>query len=630
MVKDNAPSENNTRKPRSFPFIFIAAFVLVLLALLILPHDAMAKAPSLKQWVYTNEPFTFNGNTYYAYLSNDESTVLIKGNETSIALPFKQCSEQNFILFCYMNVSDNDFKHIKYDTNGQQIHGFYVTLNLTGPILDIKNELDKSSVDVNDIISGRVTVTNNGNRISGSTGDSIIINDSAVFTSCGSCNATSPQKVSAYLGDIDVNSLKVINYQIKVLNPEDFNIYSNISYSYEGKNYTRFQKLATVKVHSPYSIKWKQSQGSVLIGSEISGSVNITNTGNLPITIGMSYDTTTGYDVQGNLFSGLAQNGLTLKPGESMVYDYKTRSTEKGTNNIQVNMTITRSDGSYDYHKKLTQTFTSSNLKIIGKSGKSGAVGGDSDSYYLTIQNNAKQSFKNIRVYAKGFFNSNKTLENIDPGQAINVFSDSLTYPKVNHKTEAKENITVFYDTAYGTQYNETVTTSTSLYPLNESYQLIRDISPKVPANGEKFTVKVYGQKLVNSKIQVNNVHDDIVGAKLSNGLNQGQASLTNTKQLLYSYTAVRNGQYLLINSSARLQFAGNYASVYNILEDGTKPSSGSTNEGFGNTSSTNESSGSTDNVKSGKSGTVVGNSSKSKGGIFVAIARFFSRLFGG
>lgn len=604
--------------------------------ILLLAIGTVAAANDFTGWVMPGEPFKFNGQTYYGFPNKARTSAMLETNGSNVIINLGTCQNIDFIRYCVDKIANQtDLDHIKFDTNNNILYGIHVSLTSLGPSLKVTQSYSTTHPDVNQEVTGTVTIKNTGNQPASYVTLAYTLEGTARIKTCSDCRI-SGSSFTKTITQLDTDKSQTVTFTFINDEPSSFNATSNVSFEYENTSGTLGPFHQVFALAKPYSVTLKGSKKTA-VGDWTPLTLTIKNTGANPLMFNitpvtnasLSYQRTGGIDN-----TQLAR--LELAAGASTSYQFRTSATKAGTYTTGFVFNATRGSDTFHDNVSTRITYQLQNVKIIARLAKQEPVSGDTNTLYVQLQDTGSLSFSNLTVNATGIANGSATVSSISPGNTANALKIPFTHPKTSTRVDGTINITLSYATRYGETQNATTSVPYTVLAVGESYTITRKISPSHPAVNDTFTVTVYGTKIADSAVDYTPVTDTIIGARVTQGNTHLIPIESQKKELLYQYDAVRTSEKFAIITSVNASFLGQDARIndtyatFNLSELSTIEAVNSSTPADSGTNATgNSTTNASDTTAGGTQHQQTSSSEASKPGFIARIIGFLIHLFG-
>ena len=536
------------------------SIILIGLFILILASTNVYASNNLDRWIHSGDSIKFQDQDFFFYLNTNNNGVLVQSDNYRQLISLGQCHESNFIQTCFKEVELEDFSKIKFDTSGNPFYGIRVHMNVTGPQIAITSSYNKTNIDLDDRVTATFKIKNTGNRQAQELRIEGNLTPGTLIEFCSECQVRGSTFVWS-IPSLNVDNEREFSMRIRAVTPENVDTHLIAHYNYQTQKGNTTFNGPTLRMIKPYDVRLNH-KSSASVGETLRSEISVNNVGSQPIQLSATLERNNDVSYDGNIFQELInrQTPINLQPGESKKYEITLRSDKTGTYDSDLKLFIVRDDKKYNESYNLRFSVTASDIDVTLNTGKKSVIGGDTDIIQLELRNTKDLGFRQISVSARGFFERQESISNLDPGQRRIVFSDSIVYPDNNERQDVITNVTITYQTPFGETKRIERELKVAVYPLRLAYEIDRTINPQNPAVGEQFTVNVRGRKVVDSRIDIDLVSDVLEGAERVSGSISGPGKFTTTFEPLYSYTAIRTSENMSINTGGLLRFGSRTA----------------------------------------------------------------------
>jgi hypothetical protein len=522
-------------------------------------------AAETEKWMYPGEPFTFEGEIYYAFTDNDRDSAILQSNNTKLILDIGECENKNLVRYCFVEVAGrDDYDHIKFDTDRNALYGMKLSFESLGPKIQASQKHSKTAPDLNDRIEGEITVKNTGNQRANTIVVTWQANDSISIRSCSDCERTR-RTFTRRFANLDAGSTINVPFAFIVDESRPFSSEANVTYEYEGETGTAGPLKQSFSIKKPYSVSHSKP-GKVRIGEWIDLSLTVKNTGENTISISTERIGNASLTYENAPFNDLRSlESFTLEPEESKTYAYRALSTIAGTYGTGFDVRIERSEDSYEEKIRHDLIWTLEDLALGAHISKRSPASGDTSTLTVTVKNRGSLAFENLVIRYDGEISDETSIAVINTDTSLKPFEKRFTHPKTDTRLERTFNVTLRYDTRFGEEQTSERTIPYTVIPISESYELRRAIKPKEPEIGEAFTITVYGLKTVDSAVKYSHVEDRLIGARIERGNHRHIPIESQKEELLYQYEAIRNDERFAIITSVDATFLDQEAHIRDV-----------------------------------------------------------------
>lgn len=535
---------------------------LIAISILILVSSVSA---ATEKWVYPGEPFTFEGETYYAFTDTSRQSVILQSNNTKLILDIGECENENFVRYCFEEVaSTTDLDHIKFDTDNNILYGMKVSLEALGPKIKATQKYTTTAPDVNGRVDGEITVQNTGNQRAYAVEILWVANDTATLRACSECER-STRSFTKRFSSLDVDESRLVAFSFNVDQPRSFSSEAYVTYEYEGESGEVGPIKQAFSIKKPYTATLSRP-GKAPVGEWIDLTFTVKNTGDNDITITATPIENASLRYENAPFNDARSLvDMKLEPGESESYAYRVVSTNAGTYRTGFAVDVRRGTESFEEELSQTLEWTLDDVALIAQVSKRAPASGDSNTLFVNIENRGSLVFRNLDVAYEGEISDETSIASIGTDKLLEPFEERFTHPKTDVRLEREFTVTLRYDTQYGEEQESMRTVPYTIIPINESYAIRRVVNPREPKIGDQFTVSVYGRKTVDSAVRYSHVEDRLIGGRIDQGNHRLIPIESPDEELLYQYEATRTDERFAIITSVDATFLEQEARIREV-----------------------------------------------------------------
>lgn len=505
-------------------------------------------------WAYSGDPIEFQGETYYAYLDTTRTNAFVESNATSLILRLGTCKRENFVRYCFTDIANETSEWFRFNANNQPEYGARFTFESLGPSIQATQTYSTTTPDINSRVDGTITVRNTGNEDARDVTVTYRVSPSARITTCSDCDISN-HLFSKRITRLRPGESQTITFAFTVERAEAFSSNASVTFSHEDIEGSISDLTRAFTIRKPYETSLSRPNAAP-VGEWIPLRLTIRNTGENAILVdatqirnaSVSYETTPG-STSADLSS------LEIEPGETITRDYRVRSTRAGSFGTGHAITIRRGSDVFEETLRQTLEWRLQDVKLSAQLSRIRPATGDSNRIFVSIENTGTLTFRNLDIVVQGEVEDERRITSISAGQRADVFDLSFTHPRVEENTEGSINVTLRYDTQFGEEQTTTITIPYTIVSLSESYAFRRVMQPSEPGIGESFTVTLYGEKKTQSAIQLSEIADQVIGARIERGSTRIVPGVGEGEARLYQYEGVREDERFAIITSTHVSY---------------------------------------------------------------------------
>lgn len=501
--------------------------ILVLLSFLfaiLLSNQVLAESV-FSGWIFEDQTITASGNIFEIRLSQDNTFLFLKSNETSIAVYAGDCEIEGTLKLCFYNATyDRDAKKNKAN----------MALTENNPVISLLRYANKSSLYQGEKTNISVRIRNAGTYDA----EDVSFEDDLqgfIVTEVTGCSSAGSRVY--WIGDLSVNQTKTCSY--KIYAEEIFEKTSKAKITYFDKEEKTIYSNAISFSISPLFKKDVYLNSEIPLGNITRIEINLSAKNNSAYLDSLSIKLSKGL-----LFN---QSSYFKKSGEDYVWHGNVENITSITLSVQGihsgynEMTI---EGNYALAGK-TERFTEKkkidvkkNDVLITTSLAQGEKADELSVKWIKVYAENKNRFarlKNIKITVDSpLFEPEKFIfSELNGTDKQMIFYLKKTIPPVAEQKSHKFNLNFSYETEFGEQFASKLENTLTIVPISK-LEITKDLSNQNPKSEETITITTKIKNPRNKKVENVYVYDDVTPLS---GLNSILVGLNSSEtRTAYSY----------------------------------------------------------------------------------------------